>query len=142
MKGAGDEIENGEAIAERRMNPLYSKYYHSPVSGRVERILPNGTLLVRERPETATELTVVQAARDLQVSPGKLRRFLRVKVGQVVNRDQWLASSERSGMPLRISRSPVRGRIREIDTSLGLICSSPSWSHSKSGPGCRARPRA
>jgi uncharacterized protein (TIGR01319 family) len=125
LKREGDEIETGEILAERRVNPLHTKRYLSPVSGRVERILPSGTLVVRERPESATQLTVVQVARDLQVSPEGIRPHVRVVVGQVVDRDQWLASSQRPGVPLRVSRSPVRGRVREINANYGVITLEP-----------------
>ena len=77
-------------------------------------------LVVRERPEDAVQRTVVQVARDLHLPPDAIRPWVRVKVGQSVDRDQWLAAAGRP-WEMRVSPSPVRGRIRHIDFDYGVI---------------------
>jgi uncharacterized protein (TIGR01319 family) len=124
-KGVGEEVEAGELLAERRANLLVTKHYRTPVPGRIERILPSGTLVLREKAEDAEKLTVVQVARDLRLAPESIRSHVRVTEGQLVERDQCLASSQRSGVAPLASRSPVRGRVREINYAYGVITLEP-----------------
>ncbi|MBD3336128.1 MAG: hypothetical protein GF355_11495, partial [Candidatus Eisenbacteria bacterium] len=62
LKTVGDEIASGDVVARRKRALLPPLEFHSNVEGRIERILPSGTLVVREKPEIAAELTAVTAA--------------------------------------------------------------------------------
>jgi len=79
---------------------------------------------VRERAEDAVQRTVVQVARDLHLPPEGTRPWVRVKVGQSVDREQWLAAAGRPGA-MRVSRSPVRGRVRHVDFDYGVVTIEP-----------------
>ncbi len=120
----GDEISAGQVIAKRSRKGLIPKSFRSPVDGRLERILPGGILVIREKPELARELTTVLAAKELGIKVRDLKRFLRCEVGQEVERGQWLAclSATKQGPTCK---SPVRGRVRRIDLDFGLIMIEP-----------------
>lgn len=120
LKGPGDMIEAGTLLARRKTGPFSSKEYHSGVAGTIERILPDGTMVVRERPEMAQEIWVVDAAHDLGVPPKRLAPYLRCQVGQEVEKGQWLAADTGRGTP-RPSCAPGRGRIEEINVAQGTI---------------------
>ena len=124
-KGVGAEVETGELLGERRANRLVMKHYRTPVPGTIERILPSGTVVLREKAEDAEKLTVVQVARDLRLAPESIRPHVRVTEGQLIERDQCLASIQRSGAVPLASRSPVRGRVREINHVYGVITLEP-----------------
>lgn len=123
-KQVGDEIEPEDVIAHRPRRLLPDKTFRSPVAGRIERILPAGVLLVREKPEHGKEYTSVQAARELGISPEKLGRYLQVKPGQEVERGQWLAADIRPGVFSHVP-SPVRGRVNRIDERFGIVLIEP-----------------
>ncbi len=124
LKRVGDELAEGEVIARHRAGPLRTRSYNAPVAGRIERILPTGVLVVRERPEEARQLVAVHVARHLMVHAEQIRPHLRVAAGQPVERGQWLAAILRSG-ELRPCPSPVRGRIRQIDLGHGIVTIEP-----------------
>ena len=125
LKGVGDEIEHGELVAQRRVNPLRTKRVRSTVEGRVERQLPNGTLIVRERPERAQPLTPVRAARDLHLRPDEIKPHVRVAEGDRIERGQWLAARWHAGTGWILSTSPVRGRVQSINYDYGVISIEP-----------------
>lgn len=120
----GDEIDVGDVLARRPRRLLGDKRFRSNVAGRVERLLPGGVLVVRERPEAAREYTSVPAAKELGIEPGELAHWLRVEPGQEVERGQWLVAV---GDPtkLRVSRSPVRGRVNRVDEAFGMVIIEP-----------------
>jgi uncharacterized protein (TIGR01319 family) len=120
----GDEIRAGDIIAERKVNLLSEKSFHAPYGGRIERLLPNGVLIVRERPEEAADVTTVNVAEALRVGQDTIRPYLRVEVGQAIDRGQWLASVT-GRVPPRFCPSPHRGTVKEIDTLRGLMFISP-----------------
>lgn len=124
LKEIGDDIRNGELIAERKVNLLSEKSFRAPYGGRVERLLPNGVLVVRERPDEAAEVATVNVAEALRVKPEAIQTYLRVKVGQAVDSGQWLAAVT-GKVPPRFCLSPLRGTVKEIDTRQGLILVSP-----------------
>jgi len=106
------------------VNLLSEKSFQAPYGGRVERLLPNGVLVVRERPEEATEVATVNVAQALRVGPEAIRPYLRVEVGQPIDRGQWLAAVT-GRVPPRFCPSPLRGTVKGIDTRQGLILISP-----------------
>jgi uncharacterized protein (TIGR01319 family) len=119
LKHVGDEIETGETVARRPRGQ-----YRTPVSGRIEKLLPGGVLLVRERPEAAREYTSVQVAKELGVEPDRLAPFLKVKPGDEVDRGVWLAGILR-GDKFKFVESPVRGKVARIDKHFGIVLIEP-----------------
>jgi uncharacterized protein (TIGR01319 family) len=120
LKKDGDLIEAGTLLARRKTGSFSSKEFHSTVAGTIERILPDGTVVVRERPEMAQEAWLVDAARDLAIPAGRLAPYLRCHPGQEVEKGQWLAAEIGRGLP-RVSCSPGRGRVEAIDAVKGTI---------------------
>jgi len=124
LRNVGDDVRAGDLIAERKMNVFSEKTYRAPLGGRIERILPSGVLVVRERTEEARELAAVNVARDLLMTPDAIRPYVRVQVGQSVDRGQHIAA--RTGRsPFRFSASPVRGTVVKIDYDRGIILIEP-----------------
>lgn len=120
----GDEIAPGDVIARHKANVVVTKEFRAPIAGRIDRVLPSGMLVVRERTEDAVHRTVIQVARDLRLPPEQIRPWVRVTVGQAIERDQWLAAVGRPE-EMRVSRAPVRGRVRHIDFDYGVITIEP-----------------
>jgi hypothetical protein len=123
-KEIGDDVERREVIAKQPFRLGRPTSYRSPVDGTIEKLLPNGTLVVRESPETSKVLTSVQVAEKLRVPRRKMRPYLKVEVGQELERDQWLAARITSGEQM-IVRSPVRGHVERIDEKLGMVMIHP-----------------
>jgi len=123
-KGIGEEVARGEMVARRRTGLLRTIEYRSPVDGTIEKMLPDGTLVVREAPELARVLTPVEAAEELGIAPGKLEPYLRCSVGEEVERGQPLAAVV-STETVRFAKSPVRGRVERIDLKHGRVMIEP-----------------
>jgi hypothetical protein len=123
-KKVGDEVRTYDIIALGPKHYGFHKRYRSPVDGRIEKILPSGTLVVREKPERARVYTSVEAAKKLRVDPARLKPYLRVEVGQEVERGQWLAAIMDGGA-LKKVESPVRGKVNRIDPHFGIILIEP-----------------
>jgi uncharacterized protein (TIGR01319 family) len=123
-KMVGDEIDYGEVIARRPRKVFSFDVVRSNVRATVERILPNGTVVARETPETAREYVTVNAARDIGKPGWQMRPYLRVEKGQEVERGQWLAA-EISPHGVRYSASPTRGLVNRIDYGYGLVVIEP-----------------
>jgi uncharacterized protein (TIGR01319 family) len=124
VKKVGDQIATGDILARRARHWLPDKLFHSPVDGRLEKILADGTLVVREKPEHGREFTAVSVAKELGVEPDRLAPYLRVVPGQEVERGQWLAADIRPGQ-LRHVESPVRGKVNRIDRGFGIVLIEP-----------------
>jgi uncharacterized protein (TIGR01319 family) len=124
LKGVGDVVAVGEMIARVPRRVLGPKQFRAPVEGTIEKILPDGTLVVRESPERAQVLTSVQVARELGVHPSRLKPYLRVDAGEELERGQWLAAVTGTA-PLVVSKSPVRGRVNRIDRQFGIVMIEP-----------------
>ena len=122
LKGVGDDVAKKEVIAKQPKLFVYPQVYRSPVAGRVEKILPDGTMVVRESPEEAQVLMTVRVAKDLGVHADRLKPYLRVAVGDELERGQWLAAISVGG---KISKSPVRGRVSRIDKHFGMVMIEP-----------------
>jgi uncharacterized protein (TIGR01319 family) len=120
----GDEVHYQDVIASRPRRLGMDQTFHSQVEGRVERILSSGVVVLREKPGRGREITRVKAAEDLDIAPRQLPIYLRVDVGDEVERDQWLAAIVRPGV-LRLLKSPVHGKIARIDIAAGTIDIEP-----------------
>jgi hypothetical protein len=119
-KNIGELIDHNEVIAAYHGRRQLEKKYHSPVRGRIERILPGGVLLVRESPEEAKEYTTVDAAQELGIYREDADRYVRVKKGDEVERGQWLAAIIQPGRTSFCS-SPVRGRVNRVERGMVVI---------------------
>ena len=124
LKGVGDDVARKEIIARqpRRFGRPHS--YASPVEGRIEKILPDGTVVVRENPEAAQVLTTIKVAKELGVHADRLKPFLRVAVGDEIERGQWLAAILYGGS-FKTVKSPVRGKIARINAHFGMVMIEP-----------------
>ena len=120
----GDEVDYQDVIASRPRRLGINQTFHSPVEGRVEKILPAGVVVLREKPGRGREITRIKAAEQLDISPRRLPLYLKVDVGDEVDRDQWLAAVVRPGV-LRLLKSPVRGKVARIDVAAGIIDIEP-----------------
>ena len=123
LKQPGDTIEPGDLIAQSR-HLRRMREYRSQVAGRIEKLLPDGSLLVRETPLLAREVATVFAAEELGIAPKKLAPYLRCEVGQEVEKGYPIASILTSGR-VRAALSPVRGRVVEIDSKAGMVRVEP-----------------
>lgn len=123
LKGPGDSIESGELIAQRR-HRLRTKEYRAQVTGKIEKILPDGSLLVREAAVLAREVATIRAADELGIAPKRLAPYLRCAVGQEVEKGYPIASILTPGK-IRASLCPLRGRIVEIDLDEGTVRVEP-----------------
>jgi len=113
-------------LAEMKSKFSDPKRYRSQVSGVLEKILPNGTVIVRERLDYAKGGKTINVVEELGIAFDKFDRVVCCEVGQDVEQGQVLASL---GPPDMITakrcQSPVRGRVREINTEYGLIILEP-----------------
>jgi uncharacterized protein (TIGR01319 family) len=124
LKEVGDTVVRHEVIARQQRRLGVPHEYRSQVDGRIEKILPDGTVIVRENPEKAHVLTTVKAAEDLGVYASRLKPFLRVKVGDEIERGQWVAAKPVGGS-FKASVSPVRGKVSRIDQHFGMVMIEP-----------------
>jgi hypothetical protein len=124
LKRVGDVIRLEDVIAQRRRRLSGEKKFHSPVAGRIEKLLPGGVVLVRELPEEAREYTAVPVAKEMGIEPDKLAPYLRVQPGQEVEVGQWLAANLNLS-ELRHVDSPVRGKVSRIDKHFGIVLIEP-----------------
>ncbi|MCU0611917.1 MAG: glutamate mutase L [Candidatus Eisenbacteria bacterium] len=124
VRRMGEDITEQDEIARLQLGPLRTKRYLSPVGGTLERLLPSGTLVVREPPELAGRLGTATVAQDLCLRPGQIAPYVKVRVGQHVERGQTVAAVLRPGT-FRQSTAPVRGTVKEINTTYGIIHIEP-----------------
>ncbi len=123
-KGVGDEISAGETLARRPAGIFHLLQYISPVAGTIRRILPDGTLVVRELAERTETLRAVQVAKELDVDPRKLKPHIKVAVNQEVERGQALATRF-TGKGVVSCPAPFRARVERIDCDFGIILIAP-----------------
>jgi len=124
LKKVGDEVELDDAIASRHRRWMPAETFRSPVEGRIEKILPDGVLVVRERPEKAREYTTVDVARELGLEPYEIKPYLKVKPGDELEREQWIAAIVMPGS-VKLSKSPVRGKVNRIEWKMGMVIIEP-----------------
>ena len=123
VKKVGDEIGLGDIVAKKH-RLMFPKLFLSPVEGRIERVLPSGTLVVREKPEAAREFTTVNVAKELGVESREIKPYLKCEIGQEVSKGQWLAAIMRPGN-MKVCKSPVRGKVNRINLNYGMVIIEP-----------------
>lgn len=123
-KREGDEVEAKETVAEAR-GPLGARLrVESPVRGTLERILPDGRVMIREKEEPPPDVSSVAAAEALGIRPRELPAYAVVDVGDEVDRGQPLARKvDADGF--RAARSPIRGRVTHVDREFGIVLVAP-----------------
>jgi len=124
VKGVGDTVETDEVLARRSAGILRDKSFRSPVAGTFERLLPDGTVVLREKEEGAGELVAVQVARELDLLPRQCRPYFRVSVGDEVEKGQPVARRLTTGAA-EFVKSPVRGKVARIDEKFGIVLVEP-----------------
>lgn len=127
----GEDISVNEVLAEDRSNPFNPKIFRSTISGKIEKILSSGLVIVREKNEFAGEVSTINAAKMLNVKPKYLKPYLKCNKGQEVEKDQLLVGRPGTGKAGSASvsgcRSPIRGRIRDINPDYGIIVIEPLY---------------
>jgi uncharacterized protein (TIGR01319 family) len=124
VKRVGEEIGIDDVIAKRPRKGFSFKTVRSNVRARIERVLPNGTLVARELPELAREYTTVKVAEELGKPAWQMKPYLRVEPGDPVERGQWLAADV-GPKGIKYSASPVRGKVNRIDHGFGMVIIEP-----------------
>ncbi|MFH2055468.1 MAG: glutamate mutase L, partial [bacterium] len=81
QKRIGDRIDRREILAEKR-GVVDHKVIRSGVSGILEKILPNGAVVIREEQEQIAGLQAVNVAEELRIRPERVKSCLRCGVGQ------------------------------------------------------------
>jgi len=119
VKSEGDEIQTGDILATNENSVFHQKVYRSAVNGTIEKILSAGIVVVREKEEHSGQLSTVRIAEDLRIAPEKIGGYLKCEIGQEIEKDQVLAVMPAS-IP-RMSRSPMRGKIKEINLEYGSV---------------------
>jgi len=118
-KKVGDEIKAGEILARNEKSIFHQKSYRSTVTGIIEKILPNGTIVVREKEEHSGQLCSVKVAKELDVEPKFIIPYLKCEIGQEVEEGQWLAAIP--GAIHKTCKSPIRGKVKEINLEYGIV---------------------
>lgn len=120
----GDEVRLQDVLASRPRRVGGHKQFHSPIEGRIEKLLPGGVVMVRERPEDAREYTAVEVAHALGVDRDEALRYVKVKKGDEIERGQWVAEVVRPDK-IKFVASPVRGKVNRIDKDNGMVVIEP-----------------
>jgi hypothetical protein len=124
-KNVGDEIKANELLAQFKPGVFsQTKKYKSPVSGTIEKILPTGTIIVREKLEHVEKYYSVKAAEELGVTSQELKKFMFCAVGDEVEKGQKIAGLSRD-FRARTCLSPIRGKIKEINLEFGMVVIEP-----------------
>lgn len=125
FKKVGDTIESDEIIAERKSGILGHKVFRSSVSGVVEKILPNGTVVVREQEERIFGITSVNVAKEFSLEPEKAKLYIKCEPGDELEKGQIIAKRKLPSGAILKCESPIRGRVTEVNTKYGVIIIEP-----------------
>jgi len=120
----GGKVRVNDIVAEHE-TVMKRRIVKSPVKGTIEKLLPNGVMVIREEIEQVEGHTTVNVAEELLIRPESLAPYVKVSVGQEVERDQWLAEYRAPSGARKTCISPMRGRVREINLKYGIIIIDP-----------------
>ncbi len=123
------ERELGEVIAPGgvRAEGPSQRMFRSPVSGTVESIVEgSGLVLLREVIDYGRRRADIHAGFKVGVWGRKLKRYLKHKKGEFVEKGQILAQRIKTGDSsspgsIAIARAPIAGVITDIDLEKGLV---------------------
>ncbi len=118
----GQRVHKGERLASLSTGLLSrAKTADSPVDGIVEYVSAvHARILIREEPQSAEPVVVVNVARHLDVWPAMVRMYLRYREGQRVEQGAILAASPGSG-GMDYAYAPATGTIERVDVHNGLV---------------------
>ncbi len=110
LKQVGDEVAMGEAVAQGPYDGRVVEL-RSPGAGRIEQISPLlGTISIRLAGDPNEPSRKVEVAKELEMLPITVNRFLQVKVGDHVKIGQVLAQEPEGG----VCYAPIAGEIVSI----------------------------
>ncbi len=114
LKQVGDEVQMGEAVAQGPYDGRVVEL-RSPGAGRIEQISPLlGTISIRLAGDPNEPSRKVDVAKELEMLPLTVSRFLHVKVGDSVKIGQVLAQEPEGG----VCYSPMTGEIIAIQNGV------------------------
>ncbi len=131
IKKVGDHVKTGDTLA-ARAEFFDRRAVRSPVSGVVSAVSRTlGNVYIREIVDLG-ELTgpvTIEAAKQLGVVPGELRyaKAEDIREGSLVAKGQVLAAIDRNLPRHKTVRSPLYGRVKEIDLERGTITIVPAF---------------
>ncbi|TET61090.1 hypothetical protein E3J48_05955 [Candidatus Aerophobetes bacterium] len=122
LKEEGDDVEEGEILAKKRIFLAETAKRSSPVEGTVERISStSGHIIIRER-EMDLEPRKVNVAEELGIQGNEIPRYMKKKVGEAVEKGGAIAELPlTAGFRLKQSISPIYGEIKSMDTETGEV---------------------
>jgi len=120
LKKEGDDVEEGEILAKRRIFLTETTKRSSPVEGTVERISPtSGHIIIRER-EMDLEPRKVNVAKELGIKGNEIPRYMKKKVGESVEKGGPIAELPlTAGFRLKRCKSPIYAEIKSMNTETG-----------------------
>jgi len=123
-KRPGAEVAAGEELAVVRGALGTKRALRAPVAGRLERVLPDGRIVVREHAEPAPGPRTIDLKAELGRPMSDAAVRIRVEEGREVLPGQALAQVLTSS-GLRSAVSPIRGRVERVDPGLGRVVVVP-----------------
>ncbi len=118
----GDEIKPGQELFKLAAKSILgeTRYYTSPVRGRVSKIEPRGVILAREVQDYDGRPHVLDIARKLKIKPKHIKTYLKVKPGDYIEVDRVVAQRYEKVATASVT-SPTTGTLKSIDTVKGSI---------------------
>lgn len=122
LKEEGDNVEEGDILAKRRIFLTETTKRSSPVEGTVERIsTTSGHIIIREK-EMDLEPRKVNVAKKLGIKGNEIPRYMKKKVGESVEKGGPIAELPlTAGLRLKRCKSPIYGEIKSVDTETGEV---------------------
>jgi hypothetical protein len=122
LKRQGDEVLEGDILARRRVSPTETVRRISPVDGTIDRIsTASGHFIIVEE-ETDLRARRVNVAKELGLEKSELSRYMKKKVGQIVEKGGTIAELPLlAGFRLKRCKSPIYAEIKSIDLDTGEV---------------------
>lgn len=123
LVGEGDVIEPGQRVFDFRSltGVAQAQDYSATIRGRVFRIEPRGVVLVRELQDYDGEPHVINIAERLGIEPAKIKRHLRLNVGDFISHGQIIAPQILFQTRTLVADKEMTGTLKDIDTERGTI---------------------
>ena len=122
LKQQGARVRIGDVLAERRVTLTETARRKSPVDGTITRISAESGHIIVEENEMDLEPKTVNVAEELGVQPGELPRYMKKRVGEMVQKGGAVAELPLlAGFRLVRCASPIYARIESVDTETGEV---------------------